>query len=438
MNLCRYYSYYQFFTVILIIFLAVFFAMSIIYSYYKNSNKKNIAIRYFIFSIIAIFIIIKIVESVIINFEVASILRNIQASIFIFLIYLLSYYIFVREYKLIKVNEKAEKIILGVAFFLLAISLKNKCLLDDYAFNKVSYSNKYIDLIYLNVVIDVFFILKYACFSKQLNIIYNNKTSAVFISVLMIPPLLIYILLASVNNVYIDFMEIVIYYIFCFFMYLGARVNGDDGITLIAFNKIGDMCTDSIFVLDENGNIIYKNKAVKDSLLFSDIEKIDNNEIKKLFNGELSVKSNHLGKDYLMLKKDKSKYYFTYKMAELKETDKTLGHIITITEISELMKLLFTLEEKKKKSKNINSQLTNHSKVVYHVEREKELNNLLDEIINSREEQMECLAQMINKIKEEKNEQSFEEDIDKAIIKSNKILSEVRATVSMYREHFGG
>jgi hypothetical protein len=157
-----------------------------------------------------------------------------------------------------------------------------------------------------------------------------------------------------------------------------------------------------------------------------------------LFNGDVSVKSNHLGKDYLLFKKDKSKHYFIYKKALLREMGKSVGYIMTITEITELIELLFSLEDKKKKSKDTNSQLINYSKVVYHIEREKELSNLLEEVINSREEQMKFLSQIISGIKENKDEQLFEDNIDVAISKSNEILYEVRNTVSTYREHFGG
>ena len=139
-----------------------------------------------------------------------------------------------------------------------------------------------------------------------------------------------------------------------------------------------------------------------------------------------------------MLKKEEFKHYLTYKKSELRERGELLGYIITITEITDLIELLFELEDKKKKSKTTNNQLKNYSKIVYHIEKEKEINTLLQEIIDSREDQMKQLSEMIVEIKEKIDDPLFEEQIDVAISKSNEILHDIRNTVSTYREHFGG
>ena len=434
----RYYSYYQFFSVALVVFSAIFVSVSIFYNYYGSMNKKNIKTIYLIFSLVTGFIVTRLIENIIINIHLATMLRNIQSNFFIILIYIMSYYIFVKEYRLVKIKKMNTKIIFIVIFLFFIFSLKYSLLLDTYLFDKANYSRLYTSLIYLNVIINTCFVYNILLSSTQLNNIFNNKILSIFISVLVIVPLLIYALFASKKHIYVNFIEIAIQCIFCILINLSVYSNREDGTNLIAFNRIGDMCIDFIFAIDMSGNIIYKNKSVRESSFFSRIEKIDSNEIKALFNGEVNVKANHLGKEYLLITEEESKYYFTYKKTQLKKLDTPLGYIITIAEITELIELLFTLESKKKKTEYNNSQLISYSKVAYEIEREKELNTLLEEVINSREEQMEYLSQMISSIKDKTEEQLFEDSINNAISKSNEILHEVRETVSTYRKYFGG
>lgn len=112
-----------------------------------------------------------------------------------------------------------------------------------------------------------------------------------------------------------------------------------------------------------------------------------------------------------------------------------MGFIITISNISDLIKLMVNLEKKKEESRIVNEKLKNYSNVVYHIEKEKEINNLLEEIVSLRDIQMKYLSGLILDTKEKLSDDIFEKHIDNAINKTNEILEDVRATVSKYREY---
>ena len=114
---------------------------------------------------------------------------------------------------------------------------------------------------------------------------------------------------------------------------------------------------------------------------------------------------------------------------------KNIGFIITITNITDLIKLLVNLENKKEESIIANEKLKKYSDVVYHVEKEKRINILLEEVLSLRDIQMQRLSQMIFDTKEKSNEKNFEGSVDVAINLANEILEEVRDTVSKYREY---
>jgi|GEM_PF-859435 len=434
----RYYTYFKFFSVLLMLFLAIFSTISIVYSYYRVENKKNNKITFIMLLIIIILSTSKIIENVILDIKIAEFFRNIQAVFLIIFIFLMSYYVFVKKNRLIKIKNIGKQIS-SIIFFLFCIYLvRYSILLELYRFENMFYSRFYSFLIFTNIILNIYFILKISNSSIQINKNYDNKRIILIITVFMVIPLLIYIIAVITASYYVDFVEIAIWYTFYIFLNLSMYLFDETGLYFGGFDKIGDMISEYIFVIDVKGDIIYNNKSVRDSSFFIKRGKVDINNTTKIFDGDVSVKFDYLGKDYLLLKKDELKHYLTYKKSELRERGELLGYIITITEVTELIELLFELEDKKKKSKTTNSQLKNYSKIVYYIEKEKEINTLLQEIIDSREDQMKQLSEMIVEIKEKIDDPLFEKQIDVAISKSNEILHDIRNTVSTYRERFGG
>jgi len=193
-----------------------------------------------------------------------------------------------------------------------------------------------------------------------------------------------------------------------------------------------------ILVLDEYNRVIYTNQAIKNATFFKKTLKVNMTDFADLFKGDTIKKYNYKDKEYIEVSLDKGEIYFEFKVTELNENSQVIGNIITFTDITELLNLLINLEDKKLQSEKVNEKLKNYSEVVYHLEKEKEVNKLLEEIVTSRDKQLTYLSQMVLDANLKIEDPLFEKYIDVAINKSNDILEEVRETVSKYREYYGG
>lgn len=433
----RYYTYYQFFSVILITILTMFVIANIVYSYYRNSKRDNMKSVYIIFYSILVFIIARIIESVTPSIELAINLRNIQAIVFLLVNILILYYLFKIRYSILKLKNLNKQFIL--AFTSMGIVLySSKILIKSYSFHNIKYSNIFFLIIFLFLILSIVLTTQVYFCKNKLNYIYSNKIIILLLSTFLIFPLLMYLLALIYQYQYIDFIEIAIFFIISIVLSLHVYTYSESGLTRYVFDKVGDVITDYVFVVDLSGHIIYRNQSVRNSILFTDSEVIDINNIRDLYNKQIDIKSNQIGKEYIQLKSNKSNLYFIYKKNMLKNKEKIIGYIITIIEITDLMSLLFDLQDKKEELKKVNMKLKNYSKVVYHFEKEKEINALLEKIITSGAERMTYLADMINNTKENIDEPLFEKQIDITIRKSNEILEDVRKMVSTYREYYGG
>lgn len=427
----RYYTYYQFFCVALITILAIFSISSTVYCYYRNDTKQDIKFSYLAFGFVTFFAILKIVECVIPSIIVANMLRNIE------LLFLLTSAFCILEFHNIRGNVTAKRMMRASITGVLLVITFNGSFIDQYSFHHVQYSIIYKTVIVLGLMLAVLFSIYSVFRKKQSQYAYNHKISGIML-VLLVLPTAFYVTAALKNCMYIDFIEILIFFSLTVQTNLNLYAGGESGVSSLAFDKIGDLSVNYIFVLDRFGKLIYKNKSTKEANIFKSLEIIDVNNVINIFDGDDVETSKYNGKEYIRMKHNKAKRFFTYKKGLLREGSNEIGYIITITEITELINLLASLEAKRERSKEANKKLEGYSKVVYGLEKEKEINALLEEIIMSSEEQMKHLAQVICDTKHKMDDACFEECIDLAIQKSNEILEEVRETVSAYREYYGG
>ncbi len=442
----RYYTYYQFFNIVLVTFLTIFVVASLAYSYYRLSNQKNRFFTNMVFLLIVIFAVLHTIEAIIPNIEIARILRNTKSLV---IIALMSYYAIqaIMTCRLLSLKNKIEsssqlqKLFISGFTVMSFILIMSGAFTEAYKFHQVTYSLLYKAIVLMLLITYIFFIVKIVRFKSHSCGIGPNKSNSDLILMLLklffLSPYLIYIMMLFKNSHHIDFMEILIIFACSLLLNLDLYTNDEAGITMHAFDKMGDMSLDSIFVTDMSGRILYKNKSSKNSNFFKQTDIMENNQIQSLFSDEIVIKSNHMGREYLVLKHDDEKHYFAFKSVVLKEHFKSIGYIITITEITELINLLHALEEKQEVSKSVNQKLKKHALVVYRLEKEKEINSLLEEIITSRETQMNILSQLIKRTKNNMDLPSFESDIEESIEKSNAILEDVRKTVSNYRAYYG-
>ena len=424
----RYYTFYQFFDVLFSMFLAGYSIFSLINCYYKKNTEFNIKFSYLTFLFITLFSCLRVTEVVIPNLELSILLRNSQTAIILFLLNILAV-------NLYKEAKKIKKIFIVCFSILLVLSSFLKIFTKDYIFHLLIYSLIYKIILSISVL---FLFIKILKIIKNYRFKYNKKQIYYLYWITFIIILGVYCSAVISQNSFVDYIEIILMLFMTNIINLIFSNNNESSYSILAFDNIGDMGFSYIFVIDLNGKIIYKNNAAKTSKFFKMEEVISVKDISSIFNGEKTKKLKHHDKEYLMTKIDNTRYYFNYKIRALYKSNTELGSIVSFTDISELIKMLNILEDKKRQSKEINKKLNKYSKVVYSIEKEKEINKLLEKIVFSREEQMEELAKIINNAKDKIDDKLFEEYIDKAIYKSNQILEDVRETVSKNREYYGG
>jgi hypothetical protein len=420
----------------------MFTVASMVMSHYRNKEIRGGKYITVTFLDITLIVIGRVFETVLPSIYVAKGLRYFESMMLIIATATFYYYLFVYMFPLYRNGSDGfynkMKIMFLIVLIFLGINTKGTFLIESYSFFNVVYSFFYIGL--LCSLLGMIVISSAVIFKSenQMHKIYTNKKIFIWITLLFTTPIFIYILALMKKSDCIDFIELFVYFIFCIAINTMSYSTTPFGLTTLAFDKIGDMIVDYVFVVDTNSNMIYKNKATNDTKFFVKNENVDVFKIKSLFRGSIEEKKNALGNTYIKLIKDNKQYYFTYKLKDLKNEDKLIGYMITITDITELMKLVYSLKERKEKAEEANKQLKNYSKVVYHLEKEKQISLLLEEIIKTREKAMEKLIIRINNLESKLGQDDFESYIEDAIKHNGDILNDVRQAVTTYREHYGG
>lgn len=420
----RYYTYYQFFDILLLMFLSMFVIGNLIYCHYRKNRDNKLMHISIPLTLIIIFCIIRMIENVIPNLFYAYMLRNVECGLLVLVIIILSL-----DKKKVNTNKK---IIIAILISTITIMFFNEVFVKNYEFYNVIYTPIYKFLLASCLVIWIFLNTKGLFINKEN---YNNKQFIFIKLFIILIPISIYLVMIIKNLVFSEYFEIILVACFTLYINLVFNFNNESSLGMLAFDKIGDVSTNYIFVTDETYKLIYKNEAATKSVFFNEMSNINVSDFATMFKGESVKNTTTLGKEYIMVKIKGEKKYFTCKATYLKNEQKHIGFIITITNITDLIKLLVNLENKKEESRIVNEKLKNYSNVVYYIEKEKEINSLLEEIVSLRDIQMKYLSSLIFDIKEKLSDDLFEKYIDVTINKTNEILEEVRDTVSKYRKY---
>ncbi|WP_206459104.1 hypothetical protein [Anaerovorax sp. IOR16] len=434
----RYYTYYQFFSIIILVFLSMFSVGSMVISYFRNKGKKYI---FFIFLSIIHIAIFRVIECVIPNMEIAFSLRYLQLSMVIILNWILLYCLYVKVLMVFRFPYKLFRWIMTLAFItllVLGILTKGRLLIISYVFLFAQYSRFYIIVLSIVLCMEIVAMVFTFKHKESIHSVYKNTIISFIILGTLVIPLIGYFLAILFHYSYLDFVELLIFFMFSIILNISMYSETEFGLTTLAFNKIGDMIGDYIFVTNGFGNIIYKNKSVLNSDLFIKEEMININNITDIYEGNIELKESYLGKEYIQFTKGNDIFYFVHKNKTLMNNGEIIGFIFTISDITPLMDLVMSLEDQKEKSKKANKKLENYSKVVYHLEKEKEINILLDEIIRSKESDMENLIFMIDNLQKETDDKDFDNYVDRVIEYNRNILEDVRQAVNTYWQHYGG
>jgi hypothetical protein len=431
----RYYTYYQFWGIVILVSLSIFVIASTVAGYYRNRGNKNDIQLLHLFLGLTTLIIIKIIEFVIPSVTSGLFLRGLFAiGIFILIFewfnYLNSTFLQFKKFY----NRK----IAWAVFSFMALTLlysRGNLFFKDYHFFESKFSWIYTLCCLIMTVLAFSFVVISAVARRKIHKIYANITITGMLVIFNLLPLLFYTVTVFIESNYIDFAEIYLLFMLACSFNLVMYNQAPSGITVLTFEKIGDIINDYIIVIDLRGKIIYRNRAVLQSDFFDFKDNIQIDHINKIYKQSVILQESD-DEEYIHLMDGEDDYYFGHQVEQIINHGEIIGHIITIVDISELVELLHQLRDMKLQAKEINKQLVNYAEVVYNVEKEKEINELLEKILESREDDVKKLIEQIDFIIQEKRQDDYtymKDQIDYVIEFNKKIIDEVRKTVNSYR-----
>lgn len=215
-------------------------------------------------------------------------------------------------------------------------------------------------------------------------------------------------------------------------MHLLVDAKNSFGITSAAFDNVVRLLPEYIVVTDMAGTVIYSNRPTGRYRHFSPVRSLTEASFDQLMHGKTEIKKNKDGRFYIKVQEgDQATYYLYSKSMVGKE-----GILYSFLDMTELIGMLNDLEVLQKELAAVNSKLKDEKTMTYRLEQEKEVNALMEEVTQIQEASMMALVESIQDLLDEGVD--FYQEIDKALAATNRILTEVRKAVRTYREYYGG
>lgn len=201
------------------------------------------------------------------------------------------------------------------------------------------------------------------------------------------------------------------------------------------FRHVNNRTLDYVFISDQEGRVVYKNRHIIESPYFKAFKFFNESEMGQLFTQDIRLRSAY---DKIFIQyKSEPVTYFQFTQKQLINDGAPVGLILTFTDISALIAMLDHLNEKQEETRLSNQALAKHKELVYDIEEEKEITKLLSEIAESQYTSMEGLKKDIDLLMSKEGDMFLEEVVK--LIEMGKIqLKDVRNAVSTYRDYYEG
>ncbi len=199
------------------------------------------------------------------------------------------------------------------------------------------------------------------------------------------------------------------------------------------FNDVKKLMLDYVFIISINGDVIFRNDKTIASDIFKDARLVDVNNIPELFTKKTTIR-NAFSKQLIKFEGDEV-MYFQYHRKEIAEKGALAGYILTFVDITGFISLLDKLSDNREETRKANLELDQYKDIVYDIEKEKEMNILLDEIANNQQKSMYILKDRLENLDIEDDSYLDELDTISDDVKLN--LADVRAAVTSYINFYG-
>ena len=264
-----------------------------------------------------------------------------------------------------------------------------------------------------------------------------NPDELIMLSGIFLMAIIVYGGLVLMHHGWINFYQLFYYGILAYTLNRLLALVAPYGISLRLFTYTKDMILDYVFITDCEGTIIFQNNNSETVSYFKPIKVLEIQNITSIFNRQVEHQQLR-GKDYIKYDGGEDTLYFSYSVKPLLRNGTRVGGIITFTDVSGLMRLLEDLDQKNVDKERINKELQHYATIVYRLEKEKEIQQLLETIAENQEKSMLLLKEEILSAIQSKEEQGYMENIEGMILSAKENLHDVRNAVNTFRAYYGG
>lgn len=427
----RYYTYIQFFIIVILTILSIICFVGIVNSFFKEKDRRSKLYLAALYISIGLFLILRICECVIPNLTFIFTLRGASNMLFFIVNASIMYYFYINFTKNHKFNTRSIYIIITAIVMFIALGcIVPQLIIKRYTFVHVIYTKPYV---YAAGILTAIFVIGM--------IIKRPKKELIAPVVLYMIALFAFVVSGLFKMRVIDFFEYMVIVTVFVGVYLTRTTSAQIGISSRLFERIGDILPSYIIVVDLNGKIVFKNKAAVQSTFIQKKQNININNIANLFNGGSKVMQDDFEGECIEVKTQSKLVYFTSIISALKDNQTDVGYIITLTDITQLVELLNKRKLRNQELEKLNSDLNSYSKMVYTLEKDKQINMLMDGVLSERTQDMNKLNNMIEELTQSadhRHNKDFIGKIDETIKYNAAILERVRKTVTHFRQYYGG
>jgi len=286
--------------------------------------------------------------------------------------------------------------------------------------NGIQFESMFFVLVFILIVLNLYLVMTLYKKNPIRAYLYNHL-------LLWILPSLVFLIVVIFMSYLSTLVLCLIYATYAFGIYNVALLRTPYRIGMSVFRNIRYMLDDYIYITDKDGNVIYRNKKVRNADFLVTCDKVSIDSLENLFNEKIDIRQAY-NKSFIKYF-GKNEMYFNLSKSILREHDEVVGFIITFMDITELIQMLDQLGEKQDQAVVLNKQLSEYKEIVYEFEKERETIKILDEISEKQEKSMLKLKNMVNGLA---STQSFTNDIDDILRQAKDDLKDVRAAVSTY------
>ncbi|MCH4886510.1 hypothetical protein EZV73_02970 [Acidaminobacter sp. JC074] len=411
----RYYSIAQFVNVVFLTLVIIYVVTVFMMQLYKTSGDQNSRrfLRPTLLILLGLFILF--LEEVIVDVSLIHRLDMLWLVTFIMM-----HILFLLD--VIYLNKKSkyglDNIVVSV-LVILAVVFKPDVFIS-YQPNGIEFENMFFVILGLLILINVYLVFRLYKMNPIRSYLYNHLG-------LWILPSLVFLIVVMLNSDLTRLVLCLIYASYAFGIYNVALLRTPYRIGMSVFRNIRFMLDDYIYITDKDGNIIYRNKKVRESDFLITCDKVSMDSLDKLFDEKIDIRQAYNKQFIKYFGKDEM--YFNLSNSLLKDKNELVGFIITFMDITDLIQMLDQLGEKQDQAVILNRQLSEYKEIVYEFEKERETIKILDEISEKQEKSMHRLKNMV---KDLASSQAFESDINDILSRAKEDLKDVRAAVSTY------